>query len=117
MNMGGKPEASERDWTDPPPMNEGFSILKKRLIGHLLLPSLAPALLVGLYFTSKYVFGCANRGYLALAVVFIALVAAIVTAFKGMKEKKLGNSEEAQWWIVSTLILLTPLFLLVGPLG
>ena len=35
-------------------------MLKKKLIRHLLLPSLAPALLVGLYFTPKYVFGCAT---------------------------------------------------------
>ncbi len=92
-------------------------MLKKKLIRHLLHPSLAPALLVGLYFTPKYVFGCANRGYLALAVVFIALGAAIATAIKAIGEKKKGNAEEAQWWIVSTLILVSPLFLLVGPLG
>ncbi len=75
------------------------------------------ASLVGLYFTPKYVFGCANRGYLALAVVFIALGAALATAIKGISEKKRGNTEEAHWWIVSTLILVSPLFLLVGPLG
>jgi hypothetical protein len=92
-------------------------MLKKKIIRHLLLPSLAPALLLGLYFTPKNVFGCANRGYLALAVVFIALGAAIATAFKWMGEKKQGNTEEAHWWIVSTLILVSPLFLLVGPLG
>jgi hypothetical protein len=91
--------------------------VKKKLIQHVFLPALAPALLVGLYFTPKTVFGCANRGYLALAVVFPALVAAFVTAFKGLKEKKQGNSEGALWWIASALILVLPLFLLVGPLG
>ena len=90
---------------------------KKKFIKHLLVPSLAPALLVCLYFTPKDVFGCANRGYLALAVVFIALVAAVAAAIKGMSERKQGNTEEANWWIVSTLILMSPLFLLVGPLG
>ncbi len=90
---------------------------KKKIIGNLLLPSLAPALLVTLYFTPKDVFGCANRGYLALVVVFIALGAAVGTAIKGIGKKKQGNTEEAQWWIVSTLILVSPLFLLVGPLG
>jgi len=32
-------------------------------------------------------------------------------------EKKRGHREEANWWIVTTLILLTPIVLLVGPLG
>jgi len=91
--------------------------MKKRLVRHLLVPSLAPLLIVCLYFTPKYVFGCANRGLMALAVVFIALVAAIITAFKGIREKRQGNAGEANWRLVSTLILLSPLFLLVGPLG
>jgi hypothetical protein len=97
--------------------NRGFLMLMKKIIGHLLVPSLAPALLVGLYFTPKYVFGCANRGLMALAVVFIALVAAIITACKGISQKRQGNSRVASWWMISTLILLSPLFLLVGPLG
>ena len=92
-------------------------MLKGRYMRHLLVPLLAPALIVCLYFTPKYVFGCANRGLMALAVVFIALVAAITTAFKGISEKRNGNAEEANWWLVSTMILLSSLFLLVGPLG
>lgn len=90
---------------------------KKRFLGHLLVPLLAPALLVCLYFTPKDVFGCANRGYMALAVVGIALVAAIASAIKGIREKRQGNATVGSWWIVSALILLSPLFLLVGPLG
>jgi hypothetical protein len=88
-----------------------------RYLRHLLLPLLAPALIVCLYFTPKHVFGCANRGLMALAVAFIALVAAIISACKGIREKKHGNTEAANWWLVSTLILLLPLLLLVGPLG
>jgi hypothetical protein len=64
----------------------------------------------------KSVFGCANREHLALAIVFIALVAAFAAAIKGISEKKQGNTEGANWWIVSALILLSPLLLLVGPL-
>ena len=90
---------------------------KKRYSRHVLAPLVAPALLICLYFTPKYVFGCANRGYMALAVVLIALIAAVATACKALHEKKRGNSEEANWWIVSTLILLSPLLLLIGPLG
>ena len=92
-------------------------MLNNRISRHLLIPLIAPALIVWLYFTPKNVFGCANRGYMALSVVLVSLVAAIATAFKGLREKKHGNTEEANWWIVSTLILLSPLFLLAGPLG
>jgi hypothetical protein len=92
-------------------------MLTNRIIRHVLVPLLAPAVLVGLYFTPKHVFGCANRGLMALAVVFIALVAAITTALKGIRQKRQGNAGEANWWMVSTVILLSALFLLVGPLG
>jgi len=68
-------------------------------------------------FTPKTVFGCANSGYIALAVVFLAMVAAVPTAMKGAAAKRRGASGEANWWLVSTLILLSPAILLVGPLG
>jgi hypothetical protein len=87
------------------------------LMKHLVLPSIAPALLVSLYLTPKHVFGCANRGLLALAVVFVALAAAISSASKSITEKRQGETEEANWWMLTTFILLSPLFLLVGPLG
>jgi len=90
---------------------------KNRIIRHLVLPSVAPALLTCLYFTPKYVFGCANRGYMALAVVFVGVVAAFLAAIKGINEKRHGHTEEANWWIITTLVLVSPLALLVGPFG
>jgi hypothetical protein len=90
---------------------------RKRFFRHLFLPSIAPATLILLYFTPKTVFGCANRGTMALAIVFLAMVAAVATTVIGVIEKKRGHREEANWWIVTTLILLTPIVLLVGPLG
>lgn len=84
---------------------------------HLILPSIAPAALIGLSFTPKSAFGCANRGYMALAVVFLGLVAAVATARKGAAAKRRGENEAANWWTVTTLILVSPLILLVGPLG
>ncbi|HEX9204361.1 MAG TPA: hypothetical protein VF853_00390 [Candidatus Deferrimicrobiaceae bacterium] len=74
-------------------------------------------MIIWLYFTPKYVFGCANRGFMALAVVSLGLVGAIATAIKSIKEKKRGETEAANWWIVTTLILVSPLVLLAGPLG
>lgn len=92
-------------------------MLTNKIIGHLLIPLFAPILIVALYFTPKHVFGCANRGLMALAVVVIALIAAVITVCKGISQSRLGNAAEAKWWMVSTVILLLPLFLLIGPLG
>jgi hypothetical protein len=89
----------------------------QRFIRHLILPLIAPATLICLYFTPKTVFGCANRGYVALAAVFLALIAAVPTAMKGAAAKRRGANDEANWWLVTTLILVSPLVLLVGPLG
>lgn len=93
------------------------SMSRKRFIRHLILPSIAPVALIGLYFTPKTAFGCANRGYLALAVVSLAMAAAIAAALKGVNAKRRGETGTANWWIITMLILLSPLVLLVGPLG
>jgi hypothetical protein len=90
---------------------------KQRFIRHLILPLIAPATLIILYFTPKTVFGCANRGYMALAVVFLALVAAVATVKKSITARRQGDQEIANWWTVTTLILVSPLVLLAGPLG
>ena len=37
------------------------------VLRHVALPALAPAALVGLFFTPVMLFGCVNRGLLALA--------------------------------------------------
>ena len=89
----------------------------KKITKHLLLPSLAPILIVCLYFTPKHVFGCANRGLMALAVTLVALILAFVSVTKAIAEKQRGEIQESYWWILTTLILLTPALLLLGPLG
>ncbi len=89
----------------------------KRFFRHLILPLIAPAVIIGLYFTPKDVFGCANRGLMALAVVFLAMTAAVPAARKGAAAKRRGADDEANWWLATTLILASPLVLLLGPLG
>lgn len=89
----------------------------QRIIKHLILPSLAPAILICLYFTPKSLFGCATRGIMALAVVAIGLAAAVPAAMKGAAAKRRGAVEEANWWTVTMLILVAPVALLLGPLG
>jgi len=92
-------------------------MFRERIIRHLFLPLVAPAVLIWLYLTPKSVFGCANRGYMALAVVSLALIGAFAAAMKSKTARKRGENEAANWWIVSVLILVSPLLLLVGPLG
>jgi hypothetical protein len=85
-------------------------------IRHVVLPAVAPATIVGLYFTPVLLFGCVNRGLMALAVVLISAVAAFVTIGIGIRAKS-RNDPSSSWWLLSTLILLLPIVLVLGPLG
>ena len=49
------------------------------VLRHVALPALAPAALVGLFFTPVMLFGCVNRGLLALAIALGSAVGAFVT--------------------------------------
>ena len=88
-----------------------------RIVLHIFLPLMAPAALFALYFTPKAVFGCANRGLMALGVVLLATIGAVVTTWKGVSKKRQGETEAANLWLLTTLILLLPILLLFGPLG
>jgi hypothetical protein len=83
---------------------------------HVALPAIAPAAIVGLYFTPVLLFGCINRGWLALAVALASTIAACVTAGTGIRASR-RHDPAAIWWLLSTLILTVPIVLLLGPLG
>jgi hypothetical protein len=85
------------------------------ILKHAALPTIAPAAIVGLYFTPVLLFGCVNRGLLALAIVFLSAAAAFVTIGIGFRERARGRSSAR--WLVSAVILATPLVLILGPLG
>ena len=85
-------------------------------VKHLLLPLLAPLAVVALYFTPKETYGCANRGLMAFAVVLAAAVGALAATIRGSAEHRRGNDHYV-WWLVTTLVLLLPMVLLLGPLG
>lgn len=89
--------------------------MKSPFVKHVALPSIAPAALIGLYFTPVLLFGCVNRGLLALAVALLSAVGAFVTVGIALRLRMLG--EASGWWVVSTIILTAPLALLLGPLG
>jgi hypothetical protein len=85
------------------------------LLRHVALPALAPLAVIGLYFTPVLLFGCVNRGLLALAVVLVSAVAAFVAIGKGFRARAQGRP--SAWWIISAAILTLPLALILGPLG
>jgi hypothetical protein len=85
------------------------------LLRHVALPAVAPAAVIGLYFTPVLLFGCVNRGLLALAVVLLSAGAAFVTVGIGLRERARGRSLAR--WLISTVILTSPLVLVLGPLG
>ena len=86
------------------------------VVKHIVLPAAAPIAIVGLYFTPVLVFGCLNRGLLAVAIVLVSAVAACVTTGKGVRARAQGLPT-ANWWLLSTLILVMPIALVLGPLG
>jgi hypothetical protein len=83
---------------------------------HILLPAMAPAAVIGLYFTPVLLFGCVNRGLMALSVVLLSAVAAVFTAGLSLRAR-VQNPLVSSWWLISTLILVLPLALIIGPLG
>jgi len=85
------------------------------ILRHVALPAAAPAAVIGLYFTPVLLFGCVNRGLLAVAVVLVSAGAAFVTARIGLREQARGRSSAR--WLISTVILTTPLVLVLSPLG
>jgi hypothetical protein len=83
---------------------------------HILIPAIAPGIVIGLYFTPVAVVGCANRGLMALSVVLVSLIAGLATTVKGLKAKARNDTAYA-WWITSAGILAIPTLLVLGPLG
>jgi small-conductance mechanosensitive channel len=85
-------------------------------IKHVALPALAPAAVVGLYFTPIVLFGCVNRGLMAITVVLVSTAAACVATAIGVRARAQNHPSSGRW-LLSTLILLLPIALVVGPLG
>jgi len=85
------------------------------MLRHVVLPATAPLAVIGLYFTPVLLFGCVNRGLMAVAVVLISAAAAFATIAMGFRARAEGRP--SGWWLVSALILTLPLVLILGPLG
>ncbi len=88
----------------------------KEYIKHILLPAVAPILIVVFYFTPVALVGCVNRGLLAVAIVFVSPIAASVAVVMAFR-LRLKNDPSSIWRNISGLILTLPLALIMGPLG
>jgi len=80
-----------------------------------LAPAISPLLFYAIYLTPRETIGCANRGLAALIVVLLSAILALFTTIKGAPLMR-NDRDEALWWLLSTLILLLPAILLIGPL-
>ncbi len=80
------------------------------------MPAILPLALIALYFTPAALLGCRQRGYLALAVTMLALIGALAVTIRGLVLRLRGRRESA-WWLATTIILILPAVLLLGPLG
>ncbi len=83
---------------------------------HVLIPAIAPILIVILYFTPVTLIGCYNRGLIAVIIVAISFIAAFVAAVFGLRDRLKGDPEYIRW-IVTAVILAIPALLVIGPLG
>lgn len=87
-----------------------------RILKHVVLPATATIAVVALYFTPVAMLGCVTRGLIALAVAGISLLVALVSVGVGLK-KRIRGEKGSEWWIVTTVILMLPALLVLGPLG
>ena len=80
---------------------------RSQIMFHLALP----LSLVVLFFINaalpKTVLGCANRGWVALGLAGITVLAAFYTVIQALRISR-TDRRKSTWWIISTVILMTP---------
>lgn len=86
------------------------------VLKHIVLPATATVAVIALYLTPAALLGCVTRGLIAVVVVGVSLLAALVTVGVGLK-KRIRGEKGSEWWIVTTVILMLPALLVLGPLG
>lgn len=86
------------------------------VLKHIVIPATATLAVVALYFTPVALLGCVTRGLIALAVVGVSLLAALMSVGVGLK-KRIRGEKGSEWWIATTVILMLPALLVLGPLG
>ena len=84
----------------------------KRIVYHLIIPTIMPVLFFVVASTPVEVLGCLVRGLLALLIAFISGLAALVAAIIGAKGR-VRHDKNSIWWVTSTLILVIPVIAMI----
>jgi hypothetical protein len=84
----------------------------KRILYHVIIPAIMPALFFVVASTPVEVLGCRLRGLLALLIAFISGLAALRAAIMGAKGR-VRHDKNAVWWVTSTLILVIPVIAMI----
>lgn len=78
-----------------------------RIFRHIILPVALAAVFFAVVATPAEMIGCRNRGLLAVLIAFTSALAALGATIVGVLRKN-RKDPDAQWWILSTLLLVIP---------
>jgi hypothetical protein len=84
----------------------------KRIAYHVIIPAIMPALFFVVASSPVEVLGCFVRGLIALLIALISGLAALATAAIGAKGRA-SQDKNSIWWVMSTLILVTPVIAMI----
>jgi len=84
----------------------------KRIVYHVILPTLMPILFFAVALTPVEVLGCLVRGLLALLIALVSGLAALGAAIVGAKGR-VRHDRNRIWWVASTLILVIPVIAMI----
>ncbi len=84
----------------------------KRIVYHLILPGIMPALFLAVALTPVEVLGCFFRGLIAMLIALASGLAALAAAIMGLKGR-VQYDKNSVWWVLSTLMLVIPVIAMV----
>jgi len=84
----------------------------KRIIYHVIIPTIMAAAFFVVALMPVEVLGCFMRGLIALLIAFVSGLAALGAAIIGAKGRVRGD-KNAIWWVISTLILVIPVIAMI----
>jgi hypothetical protein len=84
----------------------------KRIIYHILIPTIMPIVFFRIATLPVEVLGCRTRGLIALLIALASGLAAIGAAAMGLRGRMRGDTDTI-WWAASAIILAIPVVALL----
>jgi len=84
----------------------------KRIVSHVIIPAIMPAVFFAIALTPVEVLGCRTRGLIALLIALFSGLAALGAATIGVKGRIRGDIYSI-WWVASSMILTSPVIALI----